>query len=279
MQKLRNLLRLNGRNADGTRKGEFRAEAETNTIYLYDMIVGDEWEAEFMGGIAPKPFIDALKGMTGTVHLRINSPGGDVFAATAMAQAMREHKGEIVAHVDGVAASAASVLAVSADKTIMAPGALLMIHNSWTMLGGDRNDLIEMAALLKKVDGMLAQTYAKKSGATPETFAAMMDAETWFTPEEAVTAKLADSVAEEKTKAKAAWDLSVFAKAPKADTSVTTVTTTTTVTITEEETETEVEVPDETGDAQVGSESTLAPDELEARARRHAVAMRVKEAA
>lgn len=274
MQKLRNLLRLNAR------KGEFRAEAETNTIYLYDMIVGDEFEADFMGGIAPKPFIDALKAMSGTVHLRINSPGGDVFAATAMAQAMREYKGEIVAHVDGVAASAASVLAVSADKTIMAPGALLMIHNSWTMSMGDRNDLIETAALLEKVDGMLAQSYAKKSGNTAEAFAAMMDAETWFTPEEAVAAKLADSIAEEKAKAKASWDLSVFARAPKADTSVTTVTTTTTVTITEEETETETTTTEDgSGDAQIGSESTLAPDEFEARARRHAVAMRVKEAA
>jgi ATP-dependent Clp protease, protease subunit len=208
MKNLRNLLRLNAK------RGEFKAEA--NTIWLYDMIVGDEMEAEWCGGVAPKPFIDALGAMTGTVHLRINSPGGDVFAATAMAQAMREYSGEIIAHVDGVAASAASVLAVVADKTIMAPGSLLMIHNAWTMTYGDSNDLKETAALLEKVDGMLAQTYADKAGTPAAGFATMMAAETWFTPEEAVAAKLADEVVQAKANAQALgrWDLTAFAAVP-----------------------------------------------------------------
>lgn len=267
MQNLRSLLRLNAR------KGEFKAEA--NTIYLYDMIVGDELEAEWMGGVAPKPFIDALKAMTGTVHLRINSPGGDVFAANAMAQAMREYPGEIIAHVDGVAASAASVLTVVADKAVMAPGSLLMIHKAWTMAVGDSTALLETAALLEKVDGMLAQTYAEKSGKDAAGFAEMMAAETWFTPEEAIAAGLADEVAEAKSKAKAMarWDLSAFAAAPHAAAPVTTVTTTRTVTTTTEE-----EVETETVEVIEGDPSTLPPDntgntEIEARARQHAVRM------
>lgn len=258
MSHLRNLLRLNAR------KGEFKAEA--NTIWIYDVIVGDEIEAEFWGGVAPKPFIDALKGMSGPVQIRINSPGGDVFGANAMAQAMREYPGEITCHIDGVAASAASVLAITGDRTVMAPGSLLMIHNAWTMAIGDRNSLIETAALLEKIDGMLAEGYARKSGGKTADFAAMMDAETWFTPEEAIAAKLADGIAEQKAKASNQWDLSVFARAPKAAAPVTTVTTTKTVTTTTEE-----EVETETVEVIEGDPSTPPADamsqEIEARLR------------
>lgn len=266
---LRNLLRLNAR------KGEFKAEA--NTIWLYDVIVSDEIEAEWIGGIAPKPFIDALKSMAGTVHIRINSPGGDVFGATAMAQAMREYPGNIVCHVDGVAASAASVLAISGSETIMAPGSLLMIHNSWTMAVGDRNDLMDTANLLEKVDGMLAEGYAKKSGKDAAAFRKMMDAETWFTPAEAVAAGLANSVAGDTSTASASWDLSVFAKAPQAA-----VTRTTTVTeTTETSVETTVEV--ETVEVVSGEEPAMSPEdiaqnEIEARQRHHAAAMLRKSA-
>jgi ATP-dependent Clp protease, protease subunit len=240
MNQLRNLLRLN------KRKGEFRAEADTNTIYLYDMVVADDFEAEIFGGISPRQFSETLRSLKGTVHLRINSPGGDVFAATAISQAMREYSGEIIAHVDGVAASAASIIAVAADKTVMAPGSLMMIHKAWTMAVGDSDDMMEIASLLEKVDGTLAQAYADKTGGKPEDFAAMMKAETWFTPEEALEAKLADEIAEGKSKAKAAWDLSAFSKAPAAP-------------------EAEAQKP----------EQEIEPDttEIEARSRRHAVAM------
>lgn len=262
MKNLWNLLKANAN------RGTFKAEG--NTIYIYDVIVGSDLEAEFFGGIAPSPFIAALKGMTGDVHLRINSPGGDVFGANAMAQAMREYdKGQIVAHVDGVAASAASVLAVTAGETVMAPGSMLMVHNAWTMALGNRNDLLETAALLEKIDGMLAQTYATKSGGKVADFAAMMDAETWFTPEEAVAAGLANSIAEVKQKpAQASWDLSVFAKAPKAAAPL--VTRTTTVTqCTEIETET-VEVL--SGDPAMAPEDS-AESEIEGRKRRLAAAL------
>jgi ATP-dependent Clp protease protease subunit len=261
---LRNLLRLNAR------KGEFKAEA--NTIWIYDVIVGDEMEAEFFGGVAPKPFIDALAGMSGPVKIRIDSPGGDVFGANTMAQAMREYKGEITCHVDGVAASAASVLAITGDKTVMSPGSLMMIHNSWTVAVGDRNGFLDTAALLEKIDGMLAANYARKTGGKAEDFAAMMDAETWFTPEEAVAAKLADAVAEHRPKGKASalWDLSAYAKAPMAADPVVTRTT-----CVKETTETTVET--ETVEVLSGDPSTTPADtniqEIEARQRKLAVAL------
>ena len=262
---LRQLLRLNAR------KGEFKAEA--NTIWLYDVIVSDEFEAEFMGGVAPKPFIDALKAMTGPVHIRINSPGGDVFGATAMAQAMREYPGEITCHIDGVAASAASTIAIAGTSVVMAPGSLFMIHNAWTMAVGDRNDFTETAALLAKVDGMLAEAYAKKCKGDAADFTTLMDAETWFTPAEAVAKGLADSIAEDAPKATASahWDLSVFAKAPQASAPVTTRTT-----CVKETTCTETTVETETVEVISGDPSTLPADqaaaEIEARRRRHAVA-------
>lgn len=271
MQNLRNLLRLNAR------KGEFKAEA--NTIWLYDVIVSDEIEAEWVGGVAPKPFIDALKSMTGTVHIRINSPGGDVFGATAMAQAMREYPGNIVCHVDGIAASAASVLAISGSETVMAPGSLLMIHNSWTMAVGDRNDLMNTANLLEKVDGMLAEGYAKKSGKEASAFRKMMDAETWFTPAEALAAGLVNSVADTNATASASWDLSVFAKAPQAAAPMVTRTTTVTET-TETSVETTVEVETVeviSGDPVMTPEDT-AQNEIEARKRQFAAAMLRKSA-
>lgn len=265
-----NLLRLNAR------KGDFRADA--NTIWVYDMIVGDEMEAEFFGGVSPRQFIDALKSMTGPVHIRINSPGGDVFGANAMAQAMREYNGEITCHIDGVAASAASVLAITGDKTVMAPGSLIMIHNSWTLAIGNRHDLLDTAALLEKIDGMLAEGYARKTGRKAAEFQALMDAETWFTPEEAVSVGLATAIADEKVKASASWDLSPYAKAPVAAAPVTTVTTTRTVTTTTEE-----EVETETVEVVEGDASTLPPEDhatfdIEARKRRHAVEMLLKAA-
>jgi ATP-dependent protease ClpP protease subunit len=204
-----NLLSANAK------RGSFKAEG--NTLFLYDVICGSDDEAAFYGGVSPQAFAGAMKAMTGPVHLRINSPGGDVFGAVAMAQAMREYDGEVIAHIDGYAASAASVIAVAASKAIMAPGSFMMIHKAWTLGVGNSDDLLATASLLEKIDATLADTYAKKSGKEPKMFADLMAKETWFTPQEAIDAGLADEIAEQPTSAKAlaAWDMSAFAAAPK----------------------------------------------------------------
>lgn len=183
-------------------------------IYLYDSIVDSELEAEFWGGVSPKGFIQAVKDIDAEViHLRVNSPGGSVFAARAMEQALREHKAKIVAHVDGVAASAASFLVMAADEIVMAPGAMMMIHKAWTIAMGNADDLLNTADLLEKIDGTLAQTYAARSGQDVEKISEMMAAETWFTAQEAVDAGFADTVAEDM-KARNQWNLSAYEKAP-----------------------------------------------------------------
>jgi len=198
--------------------GQFKAEKtpESATIYLYDAIVSSDMEAEYYGGVAPKAFIAELKAIDAPIiNLRINSPGGSVFAARAMEQAMREHKAKIVAHVDGYSASAASFLMMAADEIVMAPGAMVMIHKAWTVAYGNADDLRSQADLLEKIDGTLVDTYAARTSKDPAEIAQWMAAETWFTADEAVAAGLADRKSETGAKAETKWDLSAYANAPK----------------------------------------------------------------
>src|SRR5690606_19215300 len=116
----------------------------------------------------------------------------------AICQAIRESGAKVIAHIDGYAASAATVIATAADEVEIADGGFYMIHNSWTWAMGNANDLTATAALLSKIDGSLAAQYAKKSGKPVDEIKGQMDAETWFTAEEAVDAGLVDRVAEGK---------------------------------------------------------------------------------
>jgi ATP-dependent protease ClpP protease subunit len=194
-------------------KGDFRAE--DNTIWLYDVVAADEDEAMWFGGVSPRQFMAALAQTTGPVTLRINSPGGSVFGAQAMVAAMRAHPQPITAQVDSLAASAASVIATEASKLVMAPGAMLMIHKAWGMVIGNEDDMRQTAELLAKIDGQIADTYARRAGGDKEEYLALMAAETWLTAEEAVNAKLADAIIEENTqRPQARWDLSAFVNAP-----------------------------------------------------------------
>src|SRR3569833_2376048 len=212
--RLFNLFRANAK------RGSFRADAATNTIELYDIIVSSEEEAAWYGGVSLQGFANALRGMSGTVHLRINSPGGDVFAGHGMAQLMSEYTGEIVAHVDGYAASAASVVAIAADKVVIGAASMMMIHKAWTWGIGNSDELLATAELLDKIDGQLVQQYAKRASgkATADEFMSMIAAETWLTPQEAIDCGLCDEIAPDKDKksnhARALWDVSAFMHAP-----------------------------------------------------------------
>lgn len=215
------LLKLLADNrACSARKFEIHAEkgAKEAEVFIYDAIVSDELEAEWFGGVAAAPFVKALRGIDAqTIHLRINSPGGSVFAARAIEQALREHPAKIVAHIDGLAASAATFIAMAADEIVMAPGALFMIHKAWTFTYGNSDDLMTEATLLEKIDGTLADTYAARTGKDAAEVLGLMAAETWFTAQEAVDAGFADTIADTEPKAKASWNLSAYAKAPKVE--------------------------------------------------------------
>jgi ATP-dependent Clp protease protease subunit len=153
------------------------------------------------------------------VHLHINSPGGDVFEARAMAAAVVAHPATVTSHIDGLSASAATYLAMAANEVRMTDGGLFMIHNSWTMAWGDKSELRSTADLLQKIDGTIAADYARQTGKTLDEVVAWMDATTWFTAAEAKDAGFVDAIdANTKRDAAAAaarWNLSAYANAPK----------------------------------------------------------------
>lgn len=203
------LLRLA---ADNRGRGAYRADTAANTLYLYD-VIGEDW----FGGVSASQFARDLATIPGDVLLRINSPGGDVFEARAIIQALREHPGQITVRIDGVAASAASVIAMAGHRIEIADGAMMMIHNAWTATMGNALDHLEQAALLERVDQALAADYAARAGLYADQVAAWMAAETWFTATEAIDAGFADALApagKAAVEARAHWQLAAYRNAP-----------------------------------------------------------------
>lgn len=202
--------------SDNRGKGFLRAEAsgDESTIYLYDVIVSDD----FWGGVSALNFAKELSAIQSPkINLRINSPGGDVFAARAMEAAIREHKSEIVAHIDGYAASAASYVALAANKLKMSDSGFLMIHKAWSLAMGNSEDMLSMAALLEKIDETLVDTYVNKTGADADQVRNWMAAETWFTAQEAMDNGFIDEIVKPQSKTKNQWNLSAYAKPPAVD--------------------------------------------------------------
>lgn len=146
-------------------------------------------------GIDAGEFVKSLSEITAkTIHLRINSPGGSVFDAEAIQTALQQHKARVVAHIDGMAASAATYVALAADEVEMSDGAMFMIHNAWTFAFGNASELVDTAALLEKIDANLLRDYQAKTGASAEQIKQWMDNETWFTAQEALTNGFVDRI-------------------------------------------------------------------------------------
>lgn len=190
-----------------------RAETSGNeaTIYLHGVIGG------WFGDIDETEFAQALTGITAeTIHLRIDSPGGDVFGARAMMTAIAQHPAKVIAHVDGLAASAATGICAACDEVEITQGAGFMIHNAWTIAIGNKSDMTKTGELLGKIDADLTNDYARRTGKDESEVVAWMDAETWFTADEAVANGFADRKVEVVEKrSKNAWNLSAYKNAPK----------------------------------------------------------------
>lgn len=210
--KLLQLLRDNARNEAASR---IRCEASGGEahIYVYDVI--DAWWGASASGL-----IEALAGVgDAQVHLHINSPGGDVFEARAMAAAVVAHPRNVVTHIDGLAASAATYLALAGNEVRMTEGGMLMVHNSWTITVGDKTELRSAADLLDKIDASIGIDYSKRTGKAADEVRVWMDDETWFTAAEALENKFIDAI-DPNTKRDAEnaanrWNLSAYANAPK----------------------------------------------------------------
>ena len=166
---------------------------EVATIRLYGPI--DSWggywgiSAKDVGGV-----LDALPESVTQIILRINSPGGHVFEGISIKTLLRAHKAKVTAVVDGLAASAASVIATGADETVMSPGTQMMIHCTSTIVWGNAAAMRKEAAVLEGLDRSLAEIYTAKAG--DKDWAELLEAETWLTAAEAVDLGLADRVAE-----------------------------------------------------------------------------------
>ena len=128
--------------------------------------------------------LDQIAG--GEIRLRINSYGGDVLEGVAIHNALVAHPAKITAEIIGVAASAASWIAMAADEILIWEGAMMMIHNSWQLLAGNKDMFAEAMAVLGKIDDAMAAAYVRRTGLAEAEIRAMMDAETWLTAEEAV---------------------------------------------------------------------------------------------
>lgn len=188
---------------------EAKAQAKdapvTADVYIYDEI-GESW----WGGIAPKAFIDEINALdVDDLNVYINSPGGAAWDGIAIMNALRRHKANVHVTVDALAASAASMIAMAGDRITMNRGAELMIHDASGFAMGNAQTMEETAAILHKLSDSYADTYAERAGGSREHWRALMQAETWYTAEEAVEAGLADDWVDAKTDA-ASFDLSQF---------------------------------------------------------------------
>lgn len=163
-----------------------------NELWIYD-VIGEDFFGE---GVTPKSVRDQMKSMDKAEPLlvRINSPGGSVFDGVAIKTLIDEWQAGVQVQVDGIAASAASYIAMAGSTISMANGSMLMIHNPWSVVVGNAADMRKEAELLDKVGDQLAAAYATKSGADIDVIKAALDAETWYTADEAVAAGLADAV-------------------------------------------------------------------------------------
>ena len=143
---------------------------------------------------SPNKVLSSLSQSNEDVEIYINSGGGDVFAGSEIYTALKEYKGNVTVKVIGLAASAASVIAMAGDKILMSPTAQLMIHNVSTTVGGDYRAFEHTAEILKSANQSIANAYKQRTGKSDEELKSLMDAETWFNSNSAVEHGFADEV-------------------------------------------------------------------------------------
>jgi len=168
------------------------SEDDSRTISIYDAIGYDDWTG---GGVTAKRIAGALRAMgKGDVTVNINSPGGDVFEGLSIYNLLREHPGVVTVKVIGLAASAASVIAMAADNLQIARSGFLMIHNAWSGAVGNRNDFRDFADWLEPFDRAIADIYAARTGKDQKAIMKLMDGELWMGGSDAIDQGFADDL-------------------------------------------------------------------------------------
>ncbi|MEQ7038717.1 head maturation protease, ClpP-related [Enterococcus hirae] len=174
-----------------TQENQEPSQISDRTLYLNGQIAEVSW---FDDDITPQLFKDELMSGDGNITVWINSPGGDCVAAAQIYNMLKEYSGDVTIKIDGLAASAASVIAMAGDKVVMSPVAMMMIHNPSTVAFGDRVDMQKAMAMLDEVKESIINAYEIKTGMSRTKLAHMMDAETWMDAHSALDLGFADEI-------------------------------------------------------------------------------------
>ena len=164
-------------------------------LELYGTIAEESW---FDDDITPKMFHDELFSGTGDIVIWINSPGGDCIAASQIYSMLMDYKGKVTIKIDGIAASAASVIAMAGTEVLMAPTALMMIHNPATVAFGDHKDMQKAIEMLSEVKESIINAYEIKTGQSRAKLSHLMDSETWMNANKAIEMGFADGLLEDE---------------------------------------------------------------------------------
>ena len=161
------------------------------TLYLNGTIAEESW---FDDDVTPQLFKDELMTGTGDITVWINSPGGDCVAAAQIYNMLMEYKGNVTVKIDGIAASAASVIAMAGTKVLMSPVSLMMIHNPLTVAIGDSEEMKKAVDMLGEVKESIINAYELKTGLSRAKLSRMMDSETWMNAQKALELGFADGI-------------------------------------------------------------------------------------
>lgn len=170
---------------------------EERVLEINGEIASESW---FDDDVTPKLFKDELLSGSGPITIWLNSPGGDCIAASQIYSMLMDYAGEVTVKVDGIAASAASVIAMAGTKVLMAPTALMMIHNPMTLAWGDKSEMTKAIEMLDEVKESIVNAYEIKTGMSRARISHLMDAETWMNANKAIELGFADDILVDKKK-------------------------------------------------------------------------------
>lgn len=186
---------------------EEQSENTPRSLFLYGNIAEESWWDD---DITPQMFRDELFADEGDIVVWINSPGGDCIAASQIYTMLMEYKGNVTIKIDGIAASAASVIAMAGTEVLMAPTAVMMIHNPLTMAWGDTAEMQKAIALLAEVKESIINAYEIRTGLSRTKISHMMDSETWMSAKTAVENGFADGMLYDSKEAPAVQNSFMF---------------------------------------------------------------------
>ena len=167
------------------------------TLYLDGVIAEESW---FDDDVTPKAFKADLTSGEGDIVIWLNSPGGDCIAASQIYTMLMDYKGKVTVKIDGIAASAASVIAMAGTTVLMAPTALMMVHNPLTVAIGDSEEMQKAIAMLSEVKESIINAYEIKTGQSRAKLSHLMDAETWLNAKKAIELGFADGILDDEKK-------------------------------------------------------------------------------